>query len=49
MDINKGQVTVQKVATRGLQGSMEELSHKLERFKIRTLDIVGVVKEEDKQ
>ncbi|KAM1196830.1 hypothetical protein ACFX2I_008502 [Malus domestica] len=49
MDGNKGQATVQKGATRGLQGSMEELSHKLERFKIRTLDIVGVVKEEEKQ
>ncbi|TQD70305.1 hypothetical protein C1H46_044164 [Malus baccata] len=49
VDGKKSSVTVQKGATHGLQGSVQELSNKLERFKIRTLDFGGAVKEEDKQ
>ncbi|KAE8098487.1 hypothetical protein FH972_016545 [Carpinus fangiana] len=37
-------------ATRGgSRGSVEELKHKLERFKIRTIQLAGVVKEEQKK
>lgn len=39
---------VESTATRGVEGSMEELSRKLERFKIRTVQLGGIVKEEDK-
>ncbi|KAL6273534.1 hypothetical protein Pyn_21673 [Prunus yedoensis var. nudiflora] len=41
--------TKARTAAHGLQGSVEELLHKLERFKIRTYDLGGVVKEEDKR
>ncbi|PQM39022.1 hypothetical protein Pyn_23878 [Prunus yedoensis var. nudiflora] len=41
--------TKAQTAAHGLQGSVEELLHKLERFKIRTYDLGGVVKEEDKR
>jgi hypothetical protein len=37
-------------ATRGgSRGSVEELKHKLERFKVRTIQLAGVVKEEQKK
>ncbi|GAV74013.1 hypothetical protein CFOL_v3_17496 [Cephalotus follicularis] len=37
------------ISTRGVQGSMEELSVKLERFKIRTIQLGEVVKEEEEK
>ncbi|CAB4317620.1 unnamed protein product [Prunus armeniaca] len=50
MDGTKARTTAQKgTSTHGLQGSVEELLHKLERFKIRTYDLGGDVKEEDKR
>ncbi|KAJ8753988.1 hypothetical protein K2173_001886 [Erythroxylum novogranatense] len=41
-------ITKDSTTHRGVEGPLEDLSQKLERFKIRTIQLGGVVKEEDK-
>lgn len=42
--------SMQDPATRrGRQGSLEELKHKLERFKVRTIELAAIVKEEERK
>ncbi|TXG58331.1 hypothetical protein EZV62_016160 [Acer yangbiense] len=40
-------VEVDKTTMRGVNGPMDELQQKLERFKIKTVQLGGVVKQED--
>ncbi|KAA8518613.1 hypothetical protein F0562_016087 [Nyssa sinensis] len=45
---NSEEMNTDSISTRGLDESVEELTQKLERFKVKTLDLGEVVEEENK-